>query len=1295
MPKLWDEAQPTSKWEDGTPVIDAQAESNTIISTPARWNEATPQKKITGSWEEGRTLPKPTSWLGKAFEFTFGEGMATGDFKRMTTFGQFLDLIGRPGYALKAAIIDNQNQLRQYLLDQGFSEEEIRQPLNVEVHQATMKFKPNIAERMKATWRGFTGQERDTFHQIWQNAGMPDIPFLQFAINMAGEITTDPLMWASGAGYRALTKAGKTVIKPAVAISKGALGIARKVPKVGRAIDYTVDTAGELKTAVYNTFVAKSKIPELASMADEYLTKRRWMAGKGIDFGVQTRNNIQRVMKETGKKADDIERMIVNVIEDPKKYKALASPGELQIAKAVQARLEHTFTTMTDAGVPISSLGAARRQRISELYQQLEGAVSTKKVKLLQQIDRQKQALQDEIIKFKGELRPLTVDVAHYSKNPNIKVWKVNKKTVKNDLGTDFGTEKAALARQQDIAKGGTGKVYYTKLSPKRSIDMTDIPMEEQLQYWDNPDDVVKFLSKKKGLLGPDEIEKIRNNIPDPQDIKFRQIKTTPAKTTTKLVAQPTGEEGLTAHLDSIRRYKPLTDAEIEALAEVPRGKEAIIGNLKVTYTPKTNKYNIYELTTTQATKQQGAFLSDVFYDAQNNWYADVRQRLLRKGYDSIKYYSLEDTAAPTYKILTGRVIGGPAKRTIAEQERLTMMISNNEAKVTNLVNEAKEIYHLPVSEKRIADTAAKLGIGHKEAKEIAQLQAARELGYFPRITTKEAEGFLKNAAKHGGYGAKVWNPKIKNALRRKTSDFTLDEWNNFVKENGIEALGSARVEEYFMRDPAYAVALYETRAAKAVTSAEFIRDVTKTFGKNAKNAPSWWQELPESVQKLFPASKGLKFDPEVIAEVTKVTNSYINPGSVNSALKLIDGIQNSWRKWTLAPFPKYHLRNMVGNLWNNYLADVDLIQYKNAQALQLYRKYKGTGGIREKIALWELRQAHMTPQMANDIIELAELRGVLGRGWYATDVDMGIRQQMTKGGFIQRGLAVGSTIENNARLAHFLDKLDKGMDSVEAAMSVKRYLFDYADITSFERQVMRRLFPFYTWTRKNLPLQMQELWKQPYKFAPMAIPLRIRDPEDLVKLKYARPDLYERLPVEFRRTVDAVTYVPLEGLIPAGDLAKMVRPHEMIFELLTPYLRAPIELFMNKSMYFESEIQKYPGETQELWRISMPVKMKYLLTTVLPQARLLSEIDKIVKRKIKKEELTPAEQAFSQSLSSIYKVSIRELRNRALRAMQKKVEELEKGMANARRNGRKDEEQRIRNTYKQLKETIRQIKRR
>lgn len=81
---------------------------------------------------------------------------------------------------------------------------------------------------------------------------------------------------------------------------------------------------------------------------------------------------------------------------------------------------------------------------------------------------------------------------------------------------------------------------------------------------------------------------------------------------------------------------------------------------------------------------------------------------------------------------------------------------------------------------------------------------------------------------------------------------------------------------------------------------------------------------------------------------------------------------------------------------------------------------------------------------------------------------------------FAPLGYEGNQNIENVVRVAHYLDKRAKGLSHVEAVASVKKYLFDYRDLTSFEKNVMRRAFLFYTWTRKNIPLMMGSLVEHP-----------------------------------------------------------------------------------------------------------------------------------------------------------------------------------------------------------------------
>ena len=186
------------------------------------------------------------------------------------------------------------------------------------------------------------------------------------------------------------------------------------------------------------------------------------------------------------------------------------------------------------------------------------------------------------------------------------------------------------------------------------------------------------------------------------------------------------------------------------------------------------------------------------------------------------------------------------------------------------------------------------------------------------------------------------------------------------------------------------------------------------------------------------------------------------------------------------------------------------------------------------------------------------------------------------------------------------------------------------------------------------------------------------RKEEDLAKVKYTNPYMYEKLPAEYKRTIDSVTYIPLEGLLPSADLAKISRPQELFFELLSPYIKTPLELIMNKSFFTEKEIEKYPNETKELLGMDIPIKWHYAFTTILPQARMIKTINNAMRKKTYGEELSPDEIILEQSLSSIYKMNLDDLSLKANQVIDRKIRDLKQAYKWAIRNDRNKEAERI-----------------
>ena len=64
-----------------------------------------------------------------------------------------------------------------------------------------------------------------------------------------------------------------------------------------------------------------------------------------------------------------------------------------------------------------------------------------------------------------------------------------------------------------------------------------------------------------------------------------------------------------------------------------------------------------------------------------------------------------------------------------------------------------------------------------------------------------------------------------------------------------------------------------------------------------------------------------------------------------------------------------------------------------------------------------------------------------------------------------------------------WIGRLKKGDDFEEATRKVDQFLFDYSDLTDFEQNIMKRVIPFYTFMRKNIPMELEAMLNTPSIF--------------------------------------------------------------------------------------------------------------------------------------------------------------------------------------------------------------------
>ena len=252
----------------------------------------------------------------------------------------------------------------------------------------------------------------------------------------------------------------------------------------------------------------------------------------------------------------------------------------------------------------------------------------------------------------------------------------------------------------------------------------------------------------------------------------------------------------------------------------------------------------------------------------------------------------------------------------------------------------------------------------------------------------------------------------------------------------------------------------------------------------------------------------------EIADDLTKAGKWWSGDKEATFVGKWFDRLQGAWKLQATVWRLPFHLRNAYSNMFQAYLGGVkNPTNYIEAIGLQ-----SGTLG---KINIKGV--AHTR----DDFIKLAKEKGVLGRGWIGGESHKKIAQELEH--VFQTGTwktakrvpkmilstgprAVGMAFENNARLALFAKRLRLGDDAETAAWSVKKYLFDYSELTDFEKTVMRRAFPFYTWTRKNAPLQFEQLFMQPQKYAKYPKVLRAASEPETGEERSLKPKYFDEL---------------------------------------------------------------------------------------------------------------------------------------------------------------------------------------
>ncbi len=506
-----------------------------------------------------------------------------------------------------------------------------------------------------------------------------------------------------------------------------------------------------------------------------------------------------------------------------------------------------------------------------------------------------------------------------------------------------------------------------------------------------------------------------------------------------------------------------------------------------------------------------------------------------------------------------------------------------------------------------------------EQAQKVPVTEIDEMLGYLRRLMTPEALAFKNELAMQEKFlsRAKMFSVRAPTQRRRSRllGKLTRDEVQDVFKDLGFEG--------QVFEPSALASAMTRGREhARVMGSAKTIHEAVRKFSKTQQWADDMVRmgkpvEAMEDLQD-FMQTTGLVVKPGEYAGRVIPKEIAVALREMNEVMSSSDVARGFWKGYTSVqrylkgaftmPFPAYHGRNAISNFFLNWIGGVkNPASYVNAAKLQK-AAIAARRIMKARNISWDEASAMVDwPVIGNmagkQFWDMANSWGVVGRSLgemgmeeVAGAVTMGkraqgvVRKHFAGQGPVWQGMRrFTGAIEDNARLAHFVDKISQGFDPQSAARSMKKVLFDYGDLSQWEKKWARdRIFFFYTFARKNLPLQIETTLTQPGKQAFFSH-LAGGTPRMQEEAR-SYPDYWqEKLIIPLRDTdkegterVIAGAGLPIEEAFGpvagpgVGPLNRIRRIASRGASRLSPMITTPAEFITQRQLYFDRPIRKW-----------------------------------------------------------------------------------------------------------------------
>lgn len=410
------------------------------------------------------------------------------------------------------------------------------------------------------------------------------------------------------------------------------------------------------------------------------------------------------------------------------------------------------------------------------------------------------------------------------------------------------------------------------------------------------------------------------------------------------------------------------------------------------------------------------------------------------------------------------------------------------------------------------------------------------------------------------------------------------------VRLEGKNPGGYGKLSEYINTLPRDLL----TTNPKAQLAVEYLNSTNPTFSglrKRLKDLNVDLQDtrLTELLDGLDPTFGNQKYlIDKGLLDILGIT---INRKENLAIFKLYDKFNDIFKTLKLLT-PGFHMRNLVGNFTNLMLSGANMRQFASEAPMAIKVMTQG-----EKIFTKTITTP-MVPLTGEEQMILRYYKAVTDNGF--TKIGSALRDLPED---IIKALELKTPSKNLLRKAtNFNASLNEVVDSyyringyiyaskhpeilgrlglANPESFVRRVFFDPNDLTKFEKETMRRLIPFYTFTKKNLAYQLKNLPQNTviYKRLKKTIGT-MWDNLDIGEENVEQYKL-DNFWIPVTRLDSNGKYTAVKLNLPVGDVGEFIQdPARKLLSAASPLFRAPWEMITNKSIYTDLPISEFEGQ--------------------------------------------------------------------------------------------------------------------